>query len=90
MTLTEISIAVVAISSIGGGALALDRMHVATEDFEQHLAFQESRYVLELKKDIRELRQILASKPDAYLEDALADLMDELCELRPEDRECKD
>ncbi len=90
MTLTEISIAVLAVASIGGGALQLDRMHVASEDFEQHLAYQESRYVLELKKGIRELRQILAEKPDQYLEGALADLIDELCELRPEDRECKD
>jgi len=88
MTLTEISIAVVAVASIGGGALQLDRMHVASDDFEQHLAYQESRYVLELKKDIRELRQMLAGKPDPYLQDALADLIDELCELRPEDREC--
>ena len=89
MTLTQIAATVVAIGTIGGGALTLDRLHVASEDFEKHLAYQESRYVLELKKDIRELRKILIEESDEYLEGALADLVDELCELRPDDRECE-
>ena len=89
MTLTQIAATVVAIGTIGGGALTLDRLHVASEDFEKHLAYQESRYVLELKKDIRELRKILIEESDEYLEGALADLLDELCELRPDDRECE-
>lgn len=90
MTLTQIAASVVAVGAIGSGALTLDRLHVASEDFEKHLAYQESRYALELKKDIRELRKILAEDDDEYLEGALADLIDELCELRPDDRECED
>ena len=88
MTLTQMAASVVAIGTIGGGALTLDHLHVASEDFKQHLEYEQSRYVLQLKKDIRELRQILALHDDEYLEGALADLIDELCELRPDDREC--
>lgn len=90
ISLTQVGQAIVATGVIGGGALTLDHLHVASDDFEKHLAYQESRYVLELKKDVRELRKILSENDDEYLEGALADLIDELCELRPEDRECKD
>ena len=84
---------VVAIASIGGGALALDRMHVAAEDFKEYIEQQqmsdEREYVQDIKEDIREIRTALLSHPgDDYLMDALADLMDELCEIRPEDRLC--
>ena len=88
LSLPQVAATVVAIGTIGGSALTLDNMHVAKADFEQHLAYEQSRYVLELKKEIRELRRLLELKDDQYLEDALADLVDELCEIRPDDREC--
>jgi len=94
ISLTKVAATVVAIGSIGGGALTLDRLHVAAEDFEKYIEQQQMaddrEYVLELKKDIREVRKILAEESDEYLEGALEDLIDELCEMRPEDRECKD
>ena len=90
MTLTQIAAAVGAVGVIGGSALTLDHLHVASEDYEKHLEYQESRYVLELKKDIRDLKGALVTDPDdQYLKEYLADLLDELCELRPEDRECE-
>jgi hypothetical protein len=87
--LPQIAAAVVAVGAIGGGALTLDKLHVASEDFSQHLAYEQSRYVLQIKKDIREIRYIVIDNPDdQYLENVLADMIDELCEIRPEDREC--
>ncbi len=95
MTLTQIATALVAVGTIGGGALALDKMHVATEDFKEYIEVQqandEREYVLELKKDIREIKGALSKDPDEdYLVEALADAIDDLCELRPEDRLCED
>jgi hypothetical protein len=84
---------VVAIASIGGGALALDRMHVAAEDFKEYIEQQqmadERAYVQDLKKDIRDLTGALLEDPNEdYLIEALAELIDELCEIRPDDRLC--
>jgi hypothetical protein len=95
ISLPQIAAAVVAVGSIGSGALALDKMHVASEDFRDYIEQQqmsdERDYVQELKKDIREVRTALLSHPgDEYLVDALADLLDELCEIRPDDRLCND
>ena len=94
ISLPQIAAAVVAVGSIGGGALALDRMHVAAEDFKEYIEQQqeadERAYVRELKADIREIRSALLVHPnDEYLLNALSDLMDELCEIRPNDRLCK-
>ena len=94
ISLPQIAAAVVAVGSIGGGALALDRMHVASEDFREYIEQQqendEREYVQDIKEDIREIRTALLSHPgDEYLMDALADLMDELCEIRPDDRLCE-
>lgn len=85
---------VTAIGSIGGGALALDKMHVAAEDFKDYIEQQqladERLYVQRLKQDIREIKGALAIDPDEeYLIDALAELIDELCEIRPDDRLCE-
>ena len=41
MSLPQIAAAVVAVGSIGGGALALDKMHVASEDFKQYIDQQQ-------------------------------------------------
>ena len=94
ISLPQIAAAVVAVGSIGGGALALDKMHVAAEDFkeyiEQQQAADERQYVQELKRQIRELNYALIEDPDEqFLIDSLADLIDELCEIRPNDRLCK-
>jgi len=93
IALTKIAASVVAVGTIGGGALTLDHLHVASEDFKDYIEQQqmsdERGYVLELKKDIRELQGALASDPDdQYLADVLVDMIDELCEIRPDDREC--
>ena len=95
ISLPQIAAAVVAVGSIGGGALALDKMHVASEDFRQYIEQQqmadEREYVQELKEDIREVRTLLLTHvDDEYLEEELAAMMDELCELRPDDRLCGD
>ena len=95
ISLPQIAAAVVAVGSIGGGALALDKMHVAASDFKQYIEQQqmsdERDYVLVLKEEVREIRTALIAHPgDDYLMDALADLMDELCEIRPDDRLCEE
>ena len=94
ISLPQIAAAVLAVGSIGGGAIALDIRHVAAQDFAEYIEQQQMSddrdYVLQLKKDIREIRSALAQDPDdEYLTEALADMIDELCELRPEDRECE-
>lgn len=86
---------VVAIGSIGGGALALDKMHVAAEDFKDYIEQQQMsddrEYVRDLKEDIREVRSaLLIHDGDDFLQEALAELIDELCEMRPDDRLCED
>ena len=92
ISLPQIAAAVVAAGSIGGGALALDKMHVASEDFKDYIEQQqvadERRYIQELKKNIREIQGELLVEQDQYLIEALAEMIDELCELRPDDRLC--
>ena len=95
ISLPQIAAAVVAVGSIGGGALALDRMHVSASDFkdyiEQQQAADEREYVRDLKNDIRDIKGALADDPDEeYLIEALAELIDELCEFRPDDALCTD
>lgn len=95
ISLPQIAAAVVAAGSIGGGALALDKMHVASEDFKEYIEQQqiadERDYVQDLKKDIREVTGALLEDPgEVYLIEALSELIDELCELRPDDRLCND
>ena len=41
MNLTQAAATVVAIGSIGGGALALDKMHVASSDFKEYIEQQQ-------------------------------------------------
>lgn len=84
---------VTAIGTIGTGAVALNEMHVSADDFEkyvqQQLESDERDYVRELKKDIRDIEGALMEDPDEqYLIEALAELIDELCEFRPDDRLC--
>jgi hypothetical protein len=67
MSLPQIAAAVVAAGSIGGAGIALDKMHVASEDFKNYIEQQQD---------------------EEFLVEALADLTDELCELRPEDKLC--
>lgn len=95
MTLNEIALAVVATGTIGGGAIALNELHVASEDFEKYIEVQQSaderEYVQDLKKDIRDVTGALIEDPDEeYLIEALAELTDELCEIRPDDRLCEE
>jgi len=95
ISLPQIAAAVVAVGSIGGGALALDKLHVAAEDFEKYIEQQQiaddREYVRDLKKDIRDVKSALALDPDdRFLTEELADLIDELCEFRPDDRLCED
>jgi len=95
ISLPQIAAAVVAVGSIGGGALALDKMHVAAEDFRQYIEQEqmsdERDYVQELKEDIRSVRYALMDHPgDEYLVEELADMIAELCELRPDDRLCEE
>ena len=86
---------VTAIGVIGGGTLTLNEMHVSADDFEkyvqQQLESDERDYVRDLKRDIRDIEGALQEDPDEqYLIEALAELIDELCEYRPDDRLCED
>ena len=74
-----------------GGGLAWGMSNfVHVSDFDQHLENDERRYVLELKKAIREIEQHLQSDPnDPYLLQDYQETLDLLCELRPEDRLCE-
>jgi hypothetical protein len=95
ISFTQIAASVVAVGTIGGGALTLDKMHVAAEDFKEYIKQQqladERLYVQRLKEDIREIRGALAEDPDEeYLIEALAEMIDELCEFRPDDRLCEE
>lgn len=94
MTLPQIAAAVIATGSIGGGAIALDHMHVASEDFKEYIEQEqeadERSYILQLKKDIREVKTALVGSPsEGYLIEALAEMIAELCLIRVEDRLCK-
>ena len=93
MNLTQAAATVVAIGSIGGGALALDKMHVASSDFKEYIEQQqisdEREYVRNIKEEIRDVMYALSERPsDEYLLRELDDLVDELCEYRPDDRLC--
>lgn len=94
MTLVQIAASLSAVGIIGGGALTLDRLHVASDDFEQYIEQRqesdERDYVRDLKKDIREIIAALAAHGagDDFLQYELADLIDELCEYRPNDKLC--
>jgi len=86
---------VVAIGGIGGGVITLDHRHVASDDFKDYIQQQQEAddraYVQELKKSIREVTGALLEDPDeVYLLEALASLIDELCEVRPDDRLCNE
>ena len=92
ISMPQIAAAVVAVGTIGGGALTLDHLHVAAQDFKDYIEQQQEAddrmYVQELKKDIRSLRLALSETDDEYLAEELASLIDELCEVRPDDRLC--
>lgn len=95
ISLPQIAAAVVAVGSIGGGALALDKMHVASEDFKEYIEQQQMaddrEYVRDLKEDIRDVKSaLLVHVDDDFLTAELADLIDELCEFRPDDRLCNE
>ena len=93
MTLTQMAASLTAVGVIGAGALTLDTRHVAASDFEKYIEVQQAAddrdYVLKLKQSIRNIKEGLANDPSQdYLVDALADAIDSLCEMRPEDRLC--
>lgn len=95
MSLTQIAASVGAAGAIGASALTLDHLHVSSESFKEYIDQQiqadERAYVQELKKNIREVTGSLLENPDeVYLIEALASLVDELCEIRPDDRLCDD
>ena len=80
---------VTAITTFGGGAMALDHLHVSSEQFDKYLQSQDTRYALELKKEIRQVRESLEAHPDdEYLNEHLIELIDALCEIRPDDKRC--
>jgi len=95
ISLPQIAAALTAVVAIGGTAVGLNELHVPAAEFDQYLEQQqmsdERAYVKDIKEDIREVRSALLVHPDdEYLVEAMADLMDELCEIRPEDRLCKE
>ncbi len=77
------------IASLVIGAAAFGGMesrYVTTSDFTKS-------YVLQLKREIREVRKEIKDEAHsglkARLEDDLAALIDELCMTAPDDRECR-
>jgi hypothetical protein len=94
ITLPQIAASVAAVGAIGGSALAVDRLYVAQADFKDYIEQQqmadEREYVRELKKDIREVQSALEESPgEEYLISALAEMIDDLCEVRPDDSLCE-
>lgn len=80
---------VTAIGTIGSGALYLNEVHVPVAEFEKYLKAQETRYALDLKKEIRQVKEALEEHPDdEYLNEHLIDLIDALCEIRPDEVVC--
>jgi hypothetical protein len=95
MSLTQIAAAVAAVGVIGGSALTLNGLHVSAGDFDKYIEQQQMaddrEYVRDLKEDIREVRSaLLIHDGDDFLVEELADLIDELCEYRPDDRLCSE
>lgn len=74
---------------VGGAVWAMTNF-VPAGQFEQHLENDERRYVLELKRSIRDIRKRLAETPDdPYLLEELEETIDTLCEIRPQDKLCQ-
>ena len=72
-----------------GGIHALDTRYTPLSNYEQHLEAEQSRYVLELKKSIRDIQAKLRADPgNPYLLADLEDTIATLCEIRPEDKLC--
>lgn len=95
MSLAQIASGCCAVGVIGGGALTLDHLHVASADFKEYIEQQQENderdYILSLKKDIREVRFALSANPgDEYLTEALAEMIAELCLIRAQDRLCSE
>ena len=93
MTLPQIAASIAAAGAIGGSAVALNELHVPQAEFDQYLQQQQisddREYVRKIKADIREVLLALNRGPDQYLEETLAELIDELCDLRPDDKLCE-
>lgn len=92
--LAKAAATVTAVGVVGGGALTLNELHVASEDFDKYIQQQqvadEREYVRDLKEDIRDVRSaLLVHTDDQFLTDELAELIDELCEYRPDDKLCE-
>jgi hypothetical protein len=84
MTLTQAAAGVVAIGTIGGGALTLDNMHVASEDFERYLAKERVGTIFEY------MDQIAKQGPQSWLCQSLEEELIELCVDLPEHPMCGD
>lgn len=75
---------------LGGGLAWGVTNFVVKTDFEKHLENDEQRYVLELKKALREMEAYMREDPeDPYLQQDYQETLDLLCEIRPEDRLCQ-
>lgn len=73
----------------GGIAWAMTNF-VPASVFDDHLSAEERRYVLQLKAEIRDIDKDIDANPDDQgLQDDRAELLDQLCELRPSDRLCR-
>ena len=83
-TLTQAAAAIVAIGSIGGGALTLDHMHVAAEDFDRYLAKERVGTIFEYMDQVR------VQGPQPWLCQALEEELIELCVDLPEHPMCMD
>lgn len=89
-TLATVAVLIGILASAFGGIEVADSRYASAADFSSHLEAEQSRYVLELKQQIRDINRRLDRDPDNdYLRDELHDLIDTLCELRPDDRLCK-
>lgn len=72
---------------IGAGAFAgMETRYVTSGQFQKSYVLQLKREIRELRREIREAED--AGEPTERLEDYLAELIDELCLEMPDDREC--
>lgn len=75
---------VMAITTIGGGAMFLDHAHVASGDFAKHLSEQRVRTIFSY------MDQIKANGPQDWLCRALDEELYHLCTELPEHAMCRD
>lgn len=82
--------ALTAVAIVATGLAFAFTNFVSSAEWDDHLTAEERRYVLQLKADLRDIAKDITADPgNQGLLDDREELIDELCELRPDDRLCR-